>query len=88
MNLRRQLLGAAALALISTLGNAQTYPDRELSGIIQWGAGGATDVVARSLVPLAEEAWAKKSCCKTRPAAWVPLPPTLSTSKPPTATPC
>lgn len=60
MNFHRQLLGAAALALISTLGNAQTYPDRELSGIIQWGAGGATDVVARSLVPLAEEALGKK----------------------------
>ncbi len=60
MNLRRQLLGAAALALISTLGHAQTYPDRELSGIIQWGAGGATDVVARSLVPLAEDALGKK----------------------------
>ncbi len=60
MNFRRQLLGAAALALISTLGHAQTYPDRELSGIIQWGAGGATDVVARSLVPLAEEVLGKK----------------------------
>lgn len=60
MNLRRQLLATAALALVSTLGNAQTYPDRELSGIIQWGAGGATDVVARSLVPLAEEALGKK----------------------------
>ncbi|MDO9145186.1 tripartite tricarboxylate transporter substrate binding protein [Rhodoferax sp.] len=60
MNVRRQLLGAAALAFISTLGNAQTFPDRELSGIIQWGAGGATDVVARSLVPLAEEALGKK----------------------------
>jgi len=60
MNFRRQLLGAAALAFISTLGNAQTYPDRELSGIIQWGAGGATDVVARSLVPLAEEVLGKK----------------------------
>lgn len=60
MNLRRQLLATAALALVSTLGSAQTYPDRELSGIIQWGAGGATDVVARSLVPLAEEALGKK----------------------------
>ncbi|MDD2882445.1 MAG: tripartite tricarboxylate transporter substrate binding protein [Rhodoferax sp.] len=60
MNFRRQLLGATALALISTLGHAQTYPDRELSGIIQWGAGGATDVVARSLAPLAEEALGKK----------------------------
>lgn len=60
MNLRRQLLASAALALLATLGNAQTYPDRELSGIIQWGAGGATDVVARSLVPLAEEALGKK----------------------------
>ena len=60
MNFRRQFLGAAALALLASVGSAQTFPDRELSGVIQWGAGGATDVVARSLVPYAEEALGKK----------------------------
>ncbi len=67
MNVRRQLLATAALALVSTLGSAQTYPEREISGIIQWGAGGATDVVARSLVPLAEEALGKKIVLQNKP---------------------
>ena len=60
MNLRRQILGAAALALLASSGFSQTYPDREVSGVIQWGAGGATDVVMRSLIPYAEEALGKK----------------------------
>ncbi|GHB06063.1 tripartite tricarboxylate transporter substrate binding protein [Modicisalibacter luteus] len=32
------------------------YPERNIEGIIQWGAGGATDNVARSLTPHVEEA--------------------------------
>lgn len=67
MNLRRQLLGAAALAFFATTASAQAYPDRELSGIIQWGAGGATDVAARSLVPYAEEALGKKIVLQNKP---------------------
>lgn len=45
-------LGLAALALPV---QAQNYPDREVTGIIQWGAGGATDTVSRALQPAAEE---------------------------------
>lgn len=60
MKFRRQLLGAAALSLFAAMASGQTYPDRELSGVIQWGAGGATDVAARSLTPYAEEALGKK----------------------------
>lgn len=32
------------------------YPERNIKGTIQWGAGGATDNVARSLTPHAEDA--------------------------------
>ncbi|MDP3798736.1 MAG: tripartite tricarboxylate transporter substrate binding protein [Polaromonas sp.] len=67
MKLRHQILGAAALALVASVGLAQTYPDRELSGVIQWGAGGATDVAARSLVPYAEEALGKKIVLQNKP---------------------
>lgn len=56
----RKLLGITAFALLATSASAQTYPDREISGVIQWGAGGATDVAMRSLTPYAEEALGKK----------------------------
>jgi tripartite-type tricarboxylate transporter receptor subunit TctC len=41
-------LGAAQAVL------AQTYPNKEIQGIIQWGAGGSTDVVMRAVTPHAE----------------------------------
>jgi len=51
----------AALALVAAAGTAAAaYPERELSGVIMWGAGGATDVVARALTPHAEAALGKK----------------------------
>ncbi|MEO9101677.1 MAG: tripartite tricarboxylate transporter substrate binding protein [Burkholderiaceae bacterium] len=55
----KHLLGAA-LAAATLLVTAQTFPERDLSGIIMWGAGGATDVVARAIAPPAEEALGKK----------------------------
>jgi tripartite-type tricarboxylate transporter receptor subunit TctC len=36
--------------------NAQVYPARSLTGIIQWGAGGTTDRVSRRVTPAAERA--------------------------------
>lgn len=55
----KQLL--AALALTAVAGTAAaTFPERELSGVIMWGAGGATDVVARALNPHAEAVLGKK----------------------------
>ena len=55
----RKFLGAAALMLTAGLASA-AFPDRELTGVIMWGAGGATDVVARSLNPHAEAVLGKK----------------------------
>ncbi len=54
------LLTSAALALAAPQAGAQAFPDRELTGIIMWGAGGATDVVARAVAPYAEEALGRK----------------------------
>ena len=56
----RKLIGAAALTLFAGVATGATFPDRELTGVIMWGAGGATDVVARAVTPHAEEALGKK----------------------------
>ncbi|MFB4163190.1 Bug family tripartite tricarboxylate transporter substrate binding protein [Alteribacillus sp. JSM 102045] len=34
---------------------AADYPERDIKGVIQWGEGGATDNISRTLAPLAEE---------------------------------
>jgi tripartite-type tricarboxylate transporter receptor subunit TctC len=59
MNKLRHTLAALSLGFAAAV-SAQTFPDRELGGVIMWGAGGATDVVARAVTPFAEEALGKK----------------------------
>lgn len=49
---------AAALAVIAAPALAE-YPEREVLGVVMWGAGGATDTVARAVNPAAEEALGK-----------------------------
>lgn len=52
----RKFLGAAlAVALAATPALAE-FPEKDLQGIIQWGAGGSTDTVMRSVTPHAEAA--------------------------------
>ncbi|MFK7891442.1 MAG: tripartite tricarboxylate transporter substrate-binding protein, partial [Granulosicoccus sp.] len=49
----------AVLALMvmgSTSVMAESFPERELLGVVMWGAGGATDTVARAVNPAAEAA--------------------------------
>ncbi len=53
----RKLIGAlVALGLGASVATAQDYPTKEIQGIIQWGAGGSTDTVMRSVTPHAEDA--------------------------------
>ncbi len=55
--MKKFVLGAvSALVLSATGAIAQDYPSKEIQGIIQWGAGGSTDTVMRSVTPHAEEA--------------------------------
>ncbi len=52
----RNILGAVlAAALVATPALAD-FPEKDLQGIIQWGAGGSTDTVMRSVTPHAEAA--------------------------------
>ncbi|WP_223422129.1 tripartite tricarboxylate transporter substrate binding protein [Tateyamaria pelophila] len=48
----------AALAVAASPALAE-YPEREVLGVVMWGAGGATDTVARAVNPAAEEALGK-----------------------------
>lgn len=53
--MNRVLLGTfTALMLTGTATQAQ-YPEKEIQGIIQWGAGGSTDIVMRAITPHAEK---------------------------------
>lgn len=52
----QNLFYGAALALgLATTPALAEYPERDIQGIIQWGAGGSTDTVSRSLTPHAEK---------------------------------
>lgn len=54
--MKRFVIGAvSALVFGVTAAAAQEYPTKEIQGIIQWGAGGSTDMVMRSVTPYAEE---------------------------------
>lgn len=54
--MQKIVLGAAAALAFGISGAvAQDYPAREIQGIIQWGAGGSTDVVMRAVTPHAAE---------------------------------
>ena len=54
-------IGAAlALAIAGGSAHAQRYPDKEIQGIIQWGAGGSTDLVMRAITPHAEDVLGSK----------------------------
>ncbi|MFV0385433.1 tripartite tricarboxylate transporter substrate binding protein [Paracoccus sp. (in: a-proteobacteria)] len=52
---RRIFVAVAAAALTAMPAFAQDYPAKEIQGIIQWGAGGSTDTVMRTVTPHAEE---------------------------------
>lgn len=48
----------AALTMFTGAAQAE-FPEREVLGVVMWGAGGATDTVARAVNPAAEEALGK-----------------------------
>ena len=54
---RRTLLISAAIAVACTIGvaNAQNYPNRPITLIVPWGAGGGTDQTARIIGVLLEK---------------------------------
>jgi tripartite-type tricarboxylate transporter receptor subunit TctC len=51
----RHFVYGAAVVLGLAMPAMAEYPERDIQGIIQWGAGGSTDTVSRSVTPHAEE---------------------------------
>ena len=49
------ILAAAVAAMFVAAPALADYPEKEIQGIIQWGAGGSTDTVMRAVTPHAEE---------------------------------
>jgi putative tricarboxylic transport membrane protein len=57
MNIKHFIGAFAALSVSVTAGAgiAADFPDKDLQGVIMWGAGGATDNVSRAITPHAEK---------------------------------
>jgi tripartite-type tricarboxylate transporter receptor subunit TctC len=53
--MRKMVYGAVVALGLAAAPALAEYPERDIQGIIQWGAGGSTDTVARSITPHAEE---------------------------------
>lgn len=51
---RRSTLAAAAMILLLGAGSAAAYPDRPITMVVPWGAGGGTDATARIVASLLE----------------------------------
>lgn len=55
--MKNTLFAAMAAVTLTAAGPALAdFPEREILGVVMWGAGGATDTVARAVNPAAEEA--------------------------------
>lgn len=79
------LLGAvAALAMWSAgaTGLAAEYPAKDLQGVIMWGAGGATDTVARAVTPLVESALGRKIVLVNKPGGTGAISTTFVAARP------
>lgn len=53
--MKRTVIGVALAFGMAALPALAEYPEKEIKGIIQWGAGGSTDTVMRAVTPHAEE---------------------------------
>ena len=52
--MKRIIAGALGALVLTATAAVADYPEKEIQGIIQWGAGGSTDTVMRSVTPHAE----------------------------------
>jgi tripartite-type tricarboxylate transporter receptor subunit TctC len=73
MNMRKMKWLYVFVALL-TIGlavpaQAADFPTKDISGIIQWGAGGATDNVSRATTPYVEKALGKQIVLQNKPGA-------------------
>lgn len=52
--MKQLLIGAVAALGLTAVPALAEFPEKDLQGVIQWGAGGSTDVVMRAITPHAE----------------------------------
>jgi len=58
--MKKKWMGAITALMVASISvSAKEFPEREMLGVVMWGAGGATDTVARAINPAAEEALGK-----------------------------
>ena len=58
--MKKVWMGAITALMVASISvSAKEFPEREMLGVVMWGAGGATDTVARAINPAAEEALGK-----------------------------
>lgn len=71
MRKMRWLYGIVTLLTVCFLASVQAadFPTKDISGIIQWGAGGATDNVSRATTPYVEKALGKQIILQNKPGA-------------------
>ena len=68
--MKRLLVFVVGAVLVSfSFVQAADFPTKDLSGIIMWGAGGATDNVARAVTPLFEKHLGKQIILQNKPGA-------------------
>lgn len=53
--LMKSVFGAVVALGLGALPALAEYPAKEIQGVVQWGAGGSTDTVARAITPHAEK---------------------------------
>ncbi|MFV0492412.1 MAG: tripartite tricarboxylate transporter substrate binding protein [Pseudorhodobacter sp.] len=53
--MKKSIIGAALVLGLAAVPALAEYPEKEIQGIIQWGAGGSTDTVSRAVTPHAEK---------------------------------
>lgn len=71
MRKMKWMYGVVALLTVCFLATAQAadFPVKDLSGVIQWGAGGATDNVSRAVTPYVENVLGKKIVLQNKTGA-------------------
>ena len=82
----KHLTGAVAalsMTVAAVAAMAADFPAKDMQGVIMWGAGGATDVVARAVTPAAEAALGARIVLQNRPGGAGAISTQAASSSPP-----
>ncbi len=69
INLARIIIAALVLALAPTMAKAQSYPTKPVHILVPYAAGGAVDVLARTIGQALAKSWSHQTVVENRPGA-------------------